>query len=274
VAIVAINQQLGSRGAELGRIVAEQLSYRFLTSADIEAEAARRYNVTAENLKIIDERQPHFWERLRTDIDRLVAFFRAVMLSEVARDRTVIVGRWLGLSIPQGACTLRVRAAAPFADRVRQTSLDEKLDPAGAERRVRDYDREIRARAQNLHGVDIDDPVLYTMVVNTSAMPLDALAATIAACVRQTDELTREGIERVRDTAIAAQIRAALLAHPKIGSARFSVECVRGAVRICGVGLVPPWDELVDKVARKVDGVGSVEVSVEQPPMPPRGESA
>jgi hypothetical protein len=48
------------------------------------------------------------------------------------------------------------------------------------------------------------------------------------------------------------------------------VNCAKGAVRVNGPGLVPPWDDLIGDVARKVEGVTSVEVNAEESPAPIR----
>jgi cytidylate kinase len=270
MAVVSINEQLGSRGAELGLLVAKQLGYRFRTSDELVAEGARTYNISPEQLKVADERQPHFWERLTTDLHRVEVFLRAAVLKEMAGDRVVITSRLLTLIMPGLSSGVRVRVLAPFAERVRRTAIEEGLDEANAQRRVHDHDREIRARGQHLFAADIEDPARYTMVLNTGAMPLEALAPPLAACAQEMDRHGNDGISRIRDAAIAAQVRAALLIHPKIGNAQVKVRCAGGAVRLTGSGLVPPWDELVESVARQVQGIASVEVHAEEPPLPPR----
>jgi hypothetical protein len=70
----------------------------------------------------------------------------------------------------------------------------------------------------------------------------------------------------MRDAALAAEVRAMLMVHPKIGHAPLEVNCASGAVRVNGPGLVPPWDDLIGDVARGIDGVTSVEVNAEEAP--------
>jgi len=66
-----------------------------------------------------------------------------------------------------------------------------------------------------------------------------------------------------------AQVRAALLSHPKLGNAPFRVQCSGGAVQVVGLGIVPPWDDMVCEVVRRVNGVKSVEVlNQDMPPDP------
>ena len=59
---------------------------------------------------------------------------------------------------------------------------------------------------------------------------------------------------------LVAQIRAALLSHPKLGNAPFRVQSSSGVVQVVGLGIVPPWDDMVSEVVRRVKGVKSVQV--------------
>lgn len=263
-----MTQHLGTRPFELGKITAERLGYRFLTADEIIAHAATVYGIKPEELIIADERRPHFWERLKTDTERFVRFFRAAVLKEMARDRLVVVGRSVTHMMPPYACGLRIRLTAPFAERVRVIEAEEKLAPAIAERRVRDYDRETRARIQTLLDVDIDEPANFTMVLNTYSLPLELWADVLGDMARAIDETARpDDWGGMRDAALAAEVQAALMLHPKIGHAPLDVQCASGVVQVSGPGLVPPWDGLINDVARQVEGVRGVEVSADEQPI-------
>lgn len=271
MAIIAISQQLGSRGTELGQLVAKRLGYRFMSGEDLIAQVSRIYNVTADQLVVVDERQPHFWSRLKTESVRFVSFFRANLLREMAQDRLVAVGRSVGVLLPPYGCGLKVHVVGPFDDRVKLVGGVENLTLVAAQRRVRDYDREVRARIQTLMGVDIDDSASYDIVLNGYGAPLDITAAALAACAEQIDARVGPAQwQQMRDAATAAQVRAACHAHPKLGHAQIEVQCSLGAVQVRGPGLVPPWDELANQVALKVDGVRSVAVEADETPTPVR----
>lgn len=275
MAIIVIGQQLGSRGLVLGQLTAKQLGYRFFASSDVLAIAARRYNLTPEQLQLIDERLPHFWERLRTDSERLYASFRATLLKELGDDAAVAVGRSASpLFMPvEAGHVLRVRTIAPLEARVRQVADDERLEPEAAERRVREYDREMRERLKTMLGVDVDDPTLYHLVLNTGALPIETLADLLADCAHHAERAAGEDSrDRLRDASLTAQVRAALLAHPKIGHARINVRTVDRVVTLTSAALVPPWDDLVNRVVSQIEGVRSVELAVEGPPIPPRAD--
>ncbi|MGH7781933.1 MAG: cytidylate kinase family protein [Candidatus Binataceae bacterium] len=269
MAVIAFSQQIGSRGIELGKLVAERLGYRFLSGEEIVAEAARRYSVSTDQLLVFDLRTPHFWERGKADSHRYLAFVRAVMLRELSSGGIVVAGRTLAHQTPSARCALRIRVTAPFAARVKQIAADDKLDPHAAEKYVRDYDRELRERSHTLSGVDIEEPTLYDMVVNSASHPLDSLATLIAGGARMLEETAAPAArDALRDSALAAQVHAALLAHPQVRDAQIAVRCAAGAISLIGPGLVAPWDAMIMEVARQVEGVTAVEIATEEMAIP------
>jgi cytidylate kinase len=271
MAIIAMTQHIGTRAVELGRTAAELLGYRFLTSEDLYAQLAMRYHVAPAQMVIVDERRPHFWERLKADTARFVAFFRAVVLREMAGDRLVVVSRSAALQVPLSGCGLRVRLVGPLEERTKAVASLEKLAIAVAERRVRDYDRELRARIQTLYNLDLDDPVNFDLTINTYALPIEMQAKMLAEVAIAIDEKTGpENRQMMRDAAVAAEVHAALMLHPKIGHAPLAVQCAKGRIQINGPGLVPPWDDLIHDVAQQVEGVQAVEVVADEQPMPVR----
>src|SRR5579863_4008095 len=206
MAVIAISQQIGSRGIELGELVATELGYRFQTGEQLIAETAKRFNVNAEQMKWFDVHSPHFWER-KTDTGRFAAYYRAVFLQEAAQDRIVVAGRGSSHFLPEGGCGIRVRTMAPVVDRIKQVAREEKLAPAAAEKRVRDFDAEVKARIQTLFGQDIENPAIYDLVINTARLSLGSHASTLAALATRID--SEEGADRaitMRDAAIAAQV--------------------------------------------------------------------
>ena len=126
----------------------------------------------------------------------------------------------------------------------------------------------MRARVQTLFNYDLDDPANFSLVLNTFSMPLGTAASMLGSLAIELDRSTRpEQWRRMRDAALEAEIRAVLMLHPKIGHAPVEVQCAAGAVHVHGPGLVPPWDDLVNEVARQVEGVVSVEVIADEQPV-------
>ena len=105
-----------------------------------------------------------------------------------------MIGRSVAQLLPQCRCGLRVRFTGPLKDRAREVAEEEKLAPAIAERRVRDYDYEVRARIQTLLGVDIDDSVNFNLVLNTFAMPIEMSVWVLAGLAGEIDRVARAKI--------------------------------------------------------------------------------
>jgi cytidylate kinase len=274
MAVVAIAQQIGSCGLQLGGLIAKRLHYPLLGPDEFNAEASREYKITPEVFSLVDERQPGWWERLTTDNARLGIYFRAVILKHMSLCDIVVVGRSIPFLLPPDTRHgLRIRTVAPFAARVREVMREEKLDPAAAERRVRHYDQEVRARIQRSLGVDLEEPSHYDLIVNTASRPMEWCASAIGEMAAAIDrEADPRSIQALKDASLAAQVRAALLAHPKMGHAPIIVEAKSGVVLLKSSALVPPWDELAGSIVRRVPGVMRVELQIEEPPMPLRAE--
>ena len=271
MAVIAVSQQIGSRGSDLAKIAAERLGYTFFRSDDLIAEAAAFYKVTPDQLRVIDERQPHFWEWLGADVERLYTYFRATILRHLAADNAVVAGRTVSLVIPEGIShALRVRIVAPLAARVRNVVAEEKLGVAEAEKRVRDHDRETHARTLRLRSVDINDACNYDLVLNSAGVSLEILAATLCETARAAENQAAENSRaKLRDACITTQVRAALYRHPKIGTAAIEVKTSNGIVSLASDALVPPWDQLARGIASKIEGVAGVQTENNGPSIPP-----
>jgi len=99
---------------------------------------------------------------------------------------------------------------------VKQIAGEEKLDLVAAQKRALHHDREVRARVQSLASVDIEDATIYDLVVNTVGHPRESLAASVIELTHKIENLAcNEHRQKLCDTAIAQQVRAALMAHPK-----------------------------------------------------------
>jgi len=269
MATIAIGQRIGSGGAELGASIARRIEARFLGLDDLRREAASRYQIDPDQLRVFDTREPRFWESLATDTPRLQAYFHAVILKHLAEEQVVLVSHAMPLWVPRSVGhVLRVRTVAPIEVRVRRVMDEEGLSARQAEHRVHESDREVNARMRSILKVDVDDPQLYDVILNTSSAPLDALAAVVIDLARAVAG-SHSANSRIllEDACITSQVRAALMAHPKIGHASMEVMSRRGAVTITGQSLVPPWDGLVRDVVAQVEGVSSVKLETDQQPL-------
>ena len=179
-------------------------------------------------------------------------------------------GQWLLRGIPH---VLRVRVIAPFDIRVRQW-IKRTAEVAGEtpnQRATADLlrrdDTEKSGRMRYLYEVDIADPALYDLVINTEKLRHEAAIEMIERAVRRPEMETTDAARRnVSSRALASRVQVALAMHADTRRYRITVEAQDGVVTLEGTATL----ERAVEVARDVPGVREVRTrQLEIPPIPP-----
>ncbi len=233
MAIVVMSHQMGAGGPEIGMALAQRLGYRYVNQ-ELLLDAARRYGL--------------------------------------AEDRVLMRGggQWLLRGVPH---VLRIRIIAPFEYRVKQwikrtaEMTGETPNQRAAADLVRRDDTEKSGRMRYLYEVDIADPTLYELVVNTEKLKHEAVVGVAEGLVRRPEMATTDtGRQMVASRALASRVQVALATHPETRRYRITVEAHAGVVTLEGTAAL----ERAVEVARKVPGVREVKTQqVEIPPIPP-----
>ena len=122
---------------------------------------------------------PDTVERLLVDEVQAVGFVRATIQAAYERGDVLIVGRG-GQAVLEGKPgVLHVRLVAPLEDRIQFFVEREQLTPPQARRVIAEHDRATAEYLRNFHHIDVDDPTLYHMVLNTGALGVDQTVAII-----------------------------------------------------------------------------------------------
>jgi len=263
MAVIAISQQIGSRGIELGELTARELGYRFQTGEQLIAETAKRFNVNAEQMKWFDVHSPHFWER-KTDTGRFAAYYRRLSCKRPRKTASSSPPRLVAFSAGR-RMRIRVRTMAPvpFASSRSPTKKSSRRQRPTSAFVTSNRSEGAHSNASARHRRS----AIYDLVINTSRLPLASLANTLARWrLISTAKAARANEMHARRRDRCASARGAGGAS-EIGDTQMSVNCSAGCVRVSGVGLVPPWDDLVIGVAQKIEGVASVEVGADDDPV-------
>jgi cytidylate kinase len=258
MSIVAIADTLGSRGDEMGRELARRLGWEFADREIIE-KAAEQFGETVDAVQQVTETRPTLWERFTDSKRRYLRYVEATIFEMAARDRVVIVGHGAAIMLRSVRHALRVRVNAP--ERVRAERMRETLGlvESAALDAVRESDRERAARMRYLYHVEVDDPFLYDLTINSERIAIDEGARLIAeglalARVQPTDA-TRADAE---DLACSAIARARLAADPRTRSQRLSVETFARRVTLTGLADSEAHKRAAIEVIRGVPGVVDV----------------
>ncbi|MFZ1061162.1 MAG: cytidylate kinase family protein [Candidatus Rokuibacteriota bacterium] len=272
MAIITISHEMGAGGPEIGITVAQRLGYRY-ADHELILDTAQRYGLLEEKLSHLDESKPSFFERLDTETHQYITAIQTTLLEFADQDNVVLMGRsgqWLLRGIPH---VLRVRVKAPFELRVKRAlkkmagQMGEAVNPRTVTDMVRRDDAEKAGRFRYLYELDINDPSLYELVLNTEKVSAETAVELIATAARRPDFATTEaGRQVVADRALASRVQVALATQPETRKYRITVEAQQGVVTLEATAAL---DQAVE-VARTVHGVRDVKTrQVEIPPIPP-----
>jgi cytidylate kinase len=272
MAIVTMSHEMGAGGPEIGQQVAERLNYKYVDH-ELISETAHRYGLLEEKLEHLDETKPSLFERFDAETRRYITAMQTALYEFAEQDRVVLMGRggqWLLRGIPH---VLRVRVMAPFELRVKRlaTKLSGPMGEQPSQRTVTDMvrrdDTEKAGRMRYLYEVEVADPAMYDLVINTEKLSMAAAVELIAGAARHRElETTPAGTQLVADRSLASQVQVALATNPETRKYRITVEARAGVVTLEGTAAM---DEALE-VAKTVPGVRDVRAQqVDIPPIPP-----
>ena len=272
MAVITISHQMGAGGPEIGMKLGQKLGYRYVDQ-ELVLDVARRYGVAEDKLSHLDESKPTLFERFDTETRHHITVLQTTCLEFAEDDNCVLMrggGQWLLRGVPH---VLRVRLIAPFESRVKQwikrtaEMTGETPNQRAAADLVRRDDTEKSGRMRYLYEVDIADPTLYELVVNTEKLKYEAVVGVAEGLVRRPEMATTEvGRQMVVSRALASRVQVALATHPETRRYRITVEAQAGVVTLEGTAAL----ERAVEVARTVPGVREVKtLQVEIPPIPP-----
>src|SRR5215831_3883524 len=172
MAIIVMSHEMGAGGPEIGQLLGEQLGYRYVDQ-ELISDAAHRYGLLEEKLSHLDESKPTLFERFDAETRRYITVIQTALYEFAEHDNVVLMGRggqWLLRGIPH---VIRVRVMAPFDLRVKRLAkklsgqMGEQTNQRTVTDMVRRDDMEKIGRMRYLYEVDIRDPALYDVVINT-----------------------------------------------------------------------------------------------------------
>jgi cytidylate kinase len=201
VGTVTVSRQFGAGGRRVAPALAEALGYRFVDREIVE-EAARRLDVDPRVAAERDERTPALVEEIGMALaqgtpefgftpahigDReLAEATRAVIESLAQAGGFVILGRGGQAILRPRADAVHLWLVGELADRARRVAESQGIDQRSAVELCQRMDAERAAYVSRYYRCDITDPLLYDLVLNTTALGTDG-AADVAtrACRRR-----------------------------------------------------------------------------------------
>ena len=197
--VVALSAAYGAGGSQVGPAVAERLGVPFLDRA-IPMAVAEDLKAPVDDAAAFDDRPPTSWLHrllhgfIGSDVVTPTAlpsgaftsedFARAtekVLRQQAETGQGVILGRAAVIVLRDDPGALRVRLDGPRERRLAQAARLGELDEATAGRALRQFDRAHAEYARRFYGADLRDPSLYHLVLDSTAIDLNACTELIVA---------------------------------------------------------------------------------------------
>lgn len=198
MSLVAISASYGAAGSRVGPMLAERLAVPFLDRA-IPIAVAERLDVSLDEATARDETVGgSVFERLLQGFiggdagtpmplpsealgaDEFQRATEEVLRRQAATGEGVMLGRGAVIVLREDPRVLRVRLHGPPERRVEQAMALERLDRETAERGQRQLDRVHEEYARHFYGASLDDPSLYHLTIDTTAVAWPACVDIIA----------------------------------------------------------------------------------------------
>lgn len=187
--MVTISAPYGARGREIGTAVADQLGLLLLDRA-IPAAVARQLNISEEEAQDLDERAPRLWTRFVSAFanvgpiggaaalgpeaiqspDEYRRATEAVLRQTADTTGAVVLGRAAMVVLGGRPDVLCVRLDGPVEARIAHM-VAEGTNEAAARQAQQDLDRSREVFARIFYNVHQDDPRLYHLMLDTTALP-------------------------------------------------------------------------------------------------------
>jgi cytidylate kinase len=107
-----------------------------------------------------------------------------VLLAQAKTGEGVILGRGAAIVLSDRPEVLRARLDGPPERRAAQAASYAGIEPAEAQETLKRIDRAHGGYARRFYGVDIRDPALYDIVVDSTRIDLDTCVELLEAAAR------------------------------------------------------------------------------------------
>jgi cytidylate kinase len=269
MSVVTISRGTFSGGKRLAECLAGRLGYRCV-DRDVIVEKAAAWGVSQQELRAALEKPPSFLERFRYKRYLYLALVQAALTEEVRGGEVVYHGHCGHLLLKGGTPVLRARIIAPLGYRVSMAQERLRLSRNEAVAHVRKMDNDRKKWTQYLYGVDWNDPSLYDVVINLEYIDIEQACDMLASTVTQGKcfHFDKQCQAAMDDLARASRIKAELALNPGTSNLELVVLCEEGDVRV--KGKVHDTDQIgqIERIARQVEGVTSVDLGELVPPIP------
>ncbi|HOC30829.1 MAG: cytidylate kinase-like family protein [Armatimonadetes bacterium] len=183
--IITISRQIGAGETTIAPAVAQRLGWEALDHKILDAQVEEA-GATLPRIEHYDERAPGVIEAWRHPLEARKYFeaLKRVMQAQAARGNVVLVGRG-GNFLVGGADAIHVRLVADMAFRIQRVMEIRWVNEGPARDIIRQSDLDRVSFVRRFFQADLNDPLHYDMVLNTSRLGMDGVVDILVNSARR-----------------------------------------------------------------------------------------
>jgi hypothetical protein len=211
MAILTLTGQHGSRYAEIGRAVAEDLGFEYIDRQKMLEGLGEQGDQWSERGKDFDSHCPTIWERFDWSYTAFKALLQSVYLDFATKDKIVLIGRGGNFLLKDVPYALKVRIVAPKDFRIDTVINEEDVSNETADWLVDKADHADSCYVHALYGRHADDPGEFDITFDRSLLSADTIVSQIRAIIGEKERAnTVDARQSLAMLALAARIKAAI----------------------------------------------------------------
>ncbi|HQR12395.1 MAG TPA: cytidylate kinase family protein [Casimicrobiaceae bacterium] len=258
--VIAMTQEMATLGTDVAQGLAKTLGLK-VVQHEVGDTVAERMELKRSLIRRVREGQAGWLEKRGIDPD-VFAVYAAEEILTLAHEGNVVIRGWGATSILRGVSHIPcIRVCAPMANRVEW--LMERLDSDDADLAREEIERSDAAhvaRTQQNFGVNLHDPLLYDLTLNTGRVSVESCVDQVIALTRRPEfQPTDASAAQLRNLALQARIRSALKANEATADVNITTEANVGMVTLRGMVVNAKEREQTAAVIAGVDGVLGVD---------------
>jgi len=183
--VIAFSTSPGSLGSKIAERIAKDLDYDFY-HREIIKEVAKSADISPSLVEEIEKERFSGVEDFIASLVRKNYIWPGLYLEHITKvvnaigkkGHSVIVGRGASYILPSQK-RLSVRTVAPFEKRKENMMREFNATESQAEERIRTREARRKDYIKKSFGANIDDPVMYDLVINTGEMNIEDCAEAV-----------------------------------------------------------------------------------------------
>ncbi|MBW2205571.1 MAG: cytidylate kinase-like family protein [Deltaproteobacteria bacterium] len=204
--IIAISRGSYTKGKTIAEKLAQRVGYQCI-SREVLLKASEDFSIPEENLLRAIEDAPSFLDRITRGKEKYITFFRASLYNSLKLDNVVYHGFAYHFFLGDIPHVLKVRIITDLEDRLAMVMERDDLSRKGALRFIEKIDQQRSKWGRKLYGIDVSDPNLYDLVLNTGRITEEDATDVICRMAElprfQTTSASKKAME---DLALAAEV--------------------------------------------------------------------